>query len=97
MCEREFGVPQNSCQNVVEVVGYAAGQPANAVNLLRLAVLAFQFQFMSDVALDGDVMGDGVFFVANGGDNRVFRKKSAALFFVDEAAAPDFTGADFGP
>src|SRR5208282_1551679 len=78
-------------------MGHAAGQPADAVNLLCLAILHFQFQFMRDVTLDGNVVRDGAFFVANGSNDRVFSKKRAILLFVDETPAPHLAGTDFGP
>src|ERR1017187_9216044 len=78
-------------------MGYAAGQPADAINLLRLAVLNFQFQFMRDVTLDGNVVRDGAFLVTNRSNDSVFSEKRAILLLVDETPAPHLAGADFGP
>src|ERR1039457_4091776 len=52
---------------------------------------------MRDVTLDGNVVRDGAFLVANGSNDSVFSEKRAILFLVDETPAPYLAGADFGP
>ena len=63
--QQELGVPGDHHQQIVEVVGDAAGEAADGFHLLRLAELLFE-----GAAL-GDVFGekfeeDGVAFVADG-------------------------------
>ena len=50
----ELGVAEDRLQEVVEVVGDAAGQPAQRGELLRLMQLVFDLPLRGDVADDGD-------------------------------------------
>ena len=52
---------------------------------------------MRDVTLDGNVVRDGAFLVANGSNDSVFSEKRAILLLVDETPAPHLAGTDFGP
>jgi len=69
---------------------------ADAVNLLCLAVLNFQFQFVRDVALDGNVVRDGAFLVANGAIT-ASSVNSVSSFFLLMKRRATLAGADFGP
>ena len=53
------GPAEDHGQQVVEVVGDAAGQPADRLHLLGLAQLLLQLQALGDVFLDGDEVRDG--------------------------------------
>ena len=53
--EQQFGVAEDRRQQVVEIVGDAAGQPADAVDLLRLHDALFERAPVRDVARDAEM------------------------------------------
>src|SRR5262249_2065097 len=48
--ERQLGVANNRGQQVIEIVGYAAGQPPDALHLAGLEQLRFQTAAVGDIA-----------------------------------------------
>ena len=53
--QQQLGVAENRGQQVVEVVGDAAGEPADALDLLRLHQPLFEQPAVGDVARDAQV------------------------------------------
>ena len=84
-------------EQVVEVVGDAAGQAADGVHLLRLAELILKLDAGRDVLLDGDEVGDAAIVALHRGDDRLFGEELAVLAPALDDTVPLPTGFDRGP
>jgi hypothetical protein len=85
-------------EDVVEVVRHAAGQPADRLQLLRLAQLLFEAALFGDVLLHSDEVGDcAVDVVEDGGDRGELPEQLAVFSTVVEFATPLSSGNDGAP
>ena len=58
LADREIGKTDDGTEDVVEVVGNAAGQGADCFHLPGLVELGLQGDLVTDVTFDRDKMGD---------------------------------------
>ena len=84
----QFGISQNSGEDVVEVMGDAAGQGPDRFHFLRLNQLPLQVVFLGHITLDADVVANRSGTVRNRYDDGFFRVVGAALATVYEIALP---------
>jgi hypothetical protein len=87
--QRDLPVAGDDAEQIVEVVGHAAGEASHCLHLLRLHELAFEAHFVGDVVLHRHVVDDPAGVVAHGPDRRVLLVERAVLAAVHHAALPD--------
>src|SRR5262249_43613088 len=93
----KLGVPHDAGEDVVEVVGDAAGQGPDGLHLLGLVELLLQLDLLRDVTGRGDVVHDPAGDVAHRRDRGLFLVDRPVLPPVHEPSAPDLSGADALP
>jgi len=94
---RQRGEADDGREEVVEVVGYAPGEAADALHLPGLPVLLLELHLTADVTLDREVSGDLTGAVPNRRDDGVLGEQGAVLASVDEPPPPLRTGRDGRP
>ena len=104
LAAQQLGVPADDAQEVVEVVGHAARQPAQGLHLLGLCQQLLGFLeglgrplARGHVLLDGQVARDPAALVAHRRDRGLLPEELAVLAAVQELAPPDAPGGERDP
>src|SRR5439155_9903340 len=84
-------------EEVVELVGHAAGQGADALHLLRLQELTLQMFAVADVALNADEMRQLALTVHDRRDCERYGKAPAVLAAAGKLALPARSGREVAP
>jgi len=63
-----FRKSKDCSKDIVEIVGYTAGERSDNLHLLRLAKLPFQLYLVSNIAMNTDKIGNDAFSVPNRGN-----------------------------
>jgi hypothetical protein len=84
----QLGVAQDGGEDVVEVMGDAAGQLADGFQLLRLPELRRQFQFAGHIAFDRHIVDNPALVIPDGRNGGVLFVKFSVLAFVAKMAVP---------
>ena len=87
----------DGAENVVEVVGDAAGQLADGVHALCMLEALLARELLRDVALDRDVVRDDAGIITQWRDDGIHDQVAAVTVAVGDAAAPRFPALECCP
>ena len=97
LAQRQRGIAVDAGQQIVELVGHAAGQGADALHFLGLEKLPLQLLMFGHVAVDADEMRWPPIRIDNGRNRQRSLKLAAVLAAVGQLALPAVAGQDGAP
>ena len=94
LVQGQFRITEDDAEHIVVIVGHATRQHAHCFHFLGLLKLGRQSELVGDVTLNGHVIDDLAYGVANRRNCCFLGVESPVLALVDHAARPDSAAGD---